>query len=187
MNDPVIREALLDFLAKTKNDPNTILVSEMGLSEGKAIIDVAMINGLMYGYEIKSDVDTLYRLDRQIETYKSFFQKLTIVTTKTHLAKVRQKCPKWVGIMLAYEENGVVYIRQVRQAKLNKQTSKQEITSLMWRDEARAALHSRGVRGLSSKPRAQLWLQIADLCDETELIALVKETMRSRRAWQVVG
>jgi hypothetical protein len=187
MNDPVIRKSLLDFLAKTKNDPNTILVSEMGLSEGKAIIDVAMINGIMCGYEIKSDVDTLYRLDRQIETYKKYFQKLTVVTTKSHLAKVRQKCPPWVGIMLAYEEDGIVHIRQLRQAKLNKKTSKQEITSLMWRDEARAILHSRGVKGISSAPRSQLWYQISELCDESELIAIVKDTMRSRRAWQVVG
>lgn len=187
MNDAVIRKALLSFLAETKNDPNTILVSEMGLSEGRAIIDVAMINGVMCGYEIKSDVDTLYRLERQIETYKNYFQKLTIVTTKTHLKKVRAKCPAWIGIILAHEEDGIIVIKQLRQPKYNRRTNKHDITSLLWRDEAKTLLASQGVKGISSAPRQHLWDVIANLYSESELIGIVKETMRSRRAWQVVG
>ena len=177
----------MDFLIKTKNDPNTIIVSEMGLSEGKAIVDVASINGIMCGYEIKSDVDSLYRLEKQISTYKDYFQKITVVTTKTHLAKIRKNYPNWLGIMIAYEENGSVLIKQLRQARYNKQTCKQEITSLLWRDEVRTLLASRGVRGISNTPRRQLWNVMADLCTEDELIGIIKETMRSRRSWQVVG
>lgn len=186
MNDAVIRKALLDFLAQTKNDPNTILVSEMGLSEGQAIIDVAMINGVMCGYEIKSDVDTLYRLERQIETYKKYFQKLTVVTTKTHLKKVRALCPTWIGIMLACEKDGIVSIRQLRQPRYNRRTSKHDITSLLWRDETKMLLASQGIKGISSAPRQHLWDITAELYDESELISIVKDTMRSRRAWQVV-
>lgn len=187
MNDFVIRKALMDFLIKTKNDPNTILVSEMGLSEGKAIIDVASINGIMCGYEIKSDVDSLYRLENQISTYKSYFQKITIVTTKTHLTKIRKNYPSWLGIMLAYEENGTVLVKQLRQARYNRQTDKQEMTSLLWRDEVRTLLAARGVRGISNAPRHQLWDVMAGLCSEDELIGIIKEAMRSRRSWQVVG
>lgn len=187
MNDFVIRNALIEFLTKTKKDPNSIVVSEMGLSEGKAIIDIAHINGIMCGYEIKSDVDTLYRLSGQIETYQDFFQKLTVVTTKSHLIKVRKNYPNWIGIMLAFEADGIVQIKELRRPKYNKKTNKHELTSLMWRDEARIILKSRGVKGISNVPRYQLWSRLADLCSEEELIAIIKETMRSRRAWQVVG
>jgi len=187
MNDLVIRKALVDFLVKTKSDPNTIIVSEMGLSEGKAIVDVASINGVMCGYEIKSDVDSLYRLEKQIHTYKNYFQKITVVTTKTHLAKIRKNYPNWLGLMLAYEEGGIVCIKQLRQPKYNRQTSKQEISSLLWRDEVKTLLALRGIKGISNAPRHQLWEVISDLCSEDELIGVVKETMRSRRSWQVVG
>ncbi len=187
MNDVVIREALVSLLTKTKEDPTTIVVSEMGLSEGRSIIDVATINGVMSGYEIKSDVDSLYRLDRQIATYQQFFQKLTIVTTKKHLAKIRMNYPAWIGLMLAYEVDGIVMIRQLRKPKLNRRTNNRDITTLLWRDEARMALKGRGVTGISSATRSILWDKMSQIHSQEELIAVVKTSMRSRRAWQVVG
>lgn len=177
----------MSLLTKTKEDPNTIVVSEMGLSEGKSIIDVALINGVMCGYEIKSDVDTLYRLEKQIETYQLFFQRLTIVTTKTHLVKVRVNFPKWIGIILASEENGVVYLKEIRKPKHNSRTNNRQISTLIWRDEAKVMLKNRGITGISSSPRSALWDILSELHSQEELIAIIKGIMRSRRAWQVVG
>ena len=66
-NDVEIRLALHSKLKPYRTAPNTIVVDELGLSHAKARIDVAVINGCVHGYEIKSSLDTLNRLPAQLE------------------------------------------------------------------------------------------------------------------------
>ena len=56
----------------------------MGVWSGTVRIDVAVLNGEMCGYEIKSDRDTLERLPFQIEIYSKEFDKLTLVVGRRH-------------------------------------------------------------------------------------------------------
>lgn len=59
--------------------PNTLVVNELGLSHAKVRIDVAVINGCVHGYEIKSSLDTLNRLPAQLELYSQCLERLTLV------------------------------------------------------------------------------------------------------------
>jgi hypothetical protein len=54
-------------LRRLKTHPNTLVIDELGLAHAKSRIDVAVINGCIHGYEIKSDKDTLDRLSKQID------------------------------------------------------------------------------------------------------------------------
>jgi hypothetical protein len=58
------------------------IIEELGVVHGKSRIDIAVINGLMHGYEIKSDKDTLQRLPEQMNMYNSVFNKVTLVVGK---------------------------------------------------------------------------------------------------------
>lgn len=188
MNDAIIRNSLLGFLKENKQDKNSILVSEMGLDGGSAIIDIALINGAMCGYEIKSDVDTLDRLRSQIPIYEKYFQYLTIVTTDKHLKNVREYLPNWVGIMLAEEHaSGTSNINSVRKPRFNKNMSKDELTKLIWKNEAQSLLYTKGVKGISNVPRRILWERIAETTTEDQLIQEIKKFMNSRSSWQVVA
>ncbi|WP_168198409.1 sce7726 family protein [Crassaminicella thermophila] len=74
--DPDIRELLLKKFLKTKafiSDPTTKLIHEMDVCFGTSRIDIAVINGKIHGYEIKSEQDTLDRLPAQIESYNKIF------------------------------------------------------------------------------------------------------------------
>src|SRR4051812_32014446 len=46
---------------------DTLVIDELGIAHAKARIDVAVINGCLHGFEIKSAADTLTRLPRQLE------------------------------------------------------------------------------------------------------------------------
>ncbi len=60
MNDFKIRTAIKDIEFKVHfTEIDTKVIDEMGLNQGSSIIDIAVINGSMMGYEIKSDHDTL--------------------------------------------------------------------------------------------------------------------------------
>ena len=49
-----------------RSEPNTVFLEELGLCQGDARVDYAVINGAMNGYEIKSDRDKLVRLPHRL-------------------------------------------------------------------------------------------------------------------------
>jgi hypothetical protein len=82
-NDNIIRKDFLKFLNKKHKDDKKIrILQEFSISDAR--IDIAVFNGIMHGYEIKSDVDTLKRLPQQIKAYDSIFDKITLIVGKAH-------------------------------------------------------------------------------------------------------
>lgn len=49
---PVLRSRLR---LKHANDTDTVVIEELGLCRGQVRVDVSVVNGLLHGYEIKSD------------------------------------------------------------------------------------------------------------------------------------
>ena len=96
MRDSDIRMALHGLLqARYGDDPNTLIRHEVGLCAGKRRIDVALVNGELAGYEIKSDEDTLIRLAGQAEVYSRVLDRVTLVTTEHHLDHALDVIPYW--------------------------------------------------------------------------------------------
>ena len=83
-------------LRHLKARPDTLVIDELGLAHARSRIDVAVINGCIHGYEIKSAKDTLDRLDAQIDIYRQTLQKLTIVAAPKHVAGVIAQRPGMV-------------------------------------------------------------------------------------------
>src|SRR6266851_6542601 len=102
MRDQDVRQALRDKLQdQYAYDPDTRIVEEMGVWSGSVRIDVAVINGELTGYELKSDRDTLERLPVQADLYSRVFDRLTLVVARRHAQKARDCIPKWWGIVVA--------------------------------------------------------------------------------------
>lgn len=86
MRDPEIRSELHRRLQlRHGNDPTVRIVDEMSVLTGACRIDVALINGRLEGFEIKSDSDSLSRLPRQAFAYGQVFDRLTMVWVSCHL------------------------------------------------------------------------------------------------------
>jgi hypothetical protein len=66
VRDRDVRQALhRKVLKEHHGDANTLVVDELGLRHGTCRVDIAVVNGFIHGYEIKSDADTLERLPRR--------------------------------------------------------------------------------------------------------------------------
>jgi len=50
---------------------DTLVVDELGLNHGECRADIAVINGHLVGYEIKSNKDSLRRLEGQVNSYNA--------------------------------------------------------------------------------------------------------------------
>jgi hypothetical protein len=188
MRDIDVRNALRrKILKRHYKDDGTLVIDEFGLSHGATRIDVAVANGRLHGFEIKSDADTLDRLPAQAEIYNKVFDYVTIVCGEKHEAEVRRLVPHWWGIKIAYSgKRGAVHFRQTRYPRLNRRINPIEVARLLWRDEAMMLLSEVAglTRGIKSKSREALYQKLADLFPVRELADLVRETLKAREGWR---
>nr|MBA2702680.1 sce7726 family protein [Blastocatellia bacterium] len=85
MNDKQLRHAVkTKVLERYAGDPETRILDELGLRHGAARIDIAVVNGILHGFELKSDMDSLKRLPHQVQIYSSVLDKVTLVVGRRH-------------------------------------------------------------------------------------------------------
>lgn len=187
MRDGDIRSELDDYLRRRHaDDPNTLIRHEMGLCGGKRRIDVALLNGEISGYEIKSDEDTLYRLFGQADVYGRVLDRVTLVTTTRHKEKAASLLPSWWGVMVARLEQGQVVFDPEREPDVNTGHDSFALAQLLWRGEALEELKIRGLsKGLSKKARHYVWMALAQSVAIEDLRVLVRERVKARPEWLV--
>lgn len=185
MRDLDIRAVLHARLAaREAGKSNVRLVHEMGVLAGECRVDLAVINGRLEGFEIKSERDSLERLPRQVEAYGKVFDRMTAVCAERHLEKVLATVPAWWGVEAARPRGDSVRIVRERAPKTNRALEPKAIAQLLWRAEALQALEELDAAGgLRSKPRDVLWTALAEALPERELRRLVRERLRSRECW----
>ncbi|BAQ09964.1 NADH dehydrogenase, FAD-containing subunit [Bacillus sp. OxB-1] len=185
LKDNDIRKVLLYTLeSRYSHDNETKIVNEMGILHGQSRVDVAVINGILHGYEIKSESDTLVRLPSQINDYSSVFDRMTIVVQRNYLEAVRTLIPKWWGIMLVTKRCDRINIREVRKGRVNPNTDPLALSHLLWRDEALEILKERGLqRGYLSKPRKVIYERLTQCLEIDELRRCISIQLRSREHW----
>ena len=102
----------------TLRETDTIIVEELGLCRGSVRADIAVINGLMKGFEIKSDRDTLQRLLTQAMVYSRVFDTATLVTAERHVAGAMLALPPWWGIEVIGNDGSLTEVRPTRPKSL---------------------------------------------------------------------
>jgi len=186
MRDLAIRQALLTHLAHVHRDDRcTVIVEELGLCQGDARIDVAVVNGSLTGYEIKSAYDTLDRLPGQNEMYSRSLTHVTVVAAGEHLIKLPTLIPSWWGITRAMQDGERVALTELRSSRQNPAIDPVAVAQLLWREELLQELDALGIcRGVRSKPRRALWSILAETVSLDTLIALVRRRLKARGDWR---
>ncbi len=181
MRDLDIRLILNAFLRDrfVLHDPSCILLDEFGLCQGTARVDVAVINGSIHGYEIKSEHDTLQRVDSQLAVYTKTLDYLTFVTNEKHLAHLDASIPAWCGLFVI-DKDGILRIE--RESQKNADIDPHSLVQLLWRDEAIAILRQLGFHKGMHRVKSALWHDIAEAVPVDELNEIVRDTLKTRDA-----
>lgn len=95
----IYKNAIAEKILLGKHNLNTAFML-MEFCVDDCIADAVVLNGTSHVYEIKSDMDSLERLDRQIAAYLKMFDFITIITTERFYNAVDSRAPKGVGIMV---------------------------------------------------------------------------------------
>lgn len=190
INDGIIRKALIRKLLQEGhlNDPDTVVIEELGLKHGTARVDVALVNGRLHGFELKSDLDTLLRLPRQMQVYNLILDQVTLVVGKDHLHEAINIIPDWWGVLIAKSIDLVGHVKfyEIRQPEDNPSLDSISIARLLWRDEALDILKQLGhTSGIRSKRRDVIYERLVSVLSQEELKAKVRRSLSTRINWRV--
>lgn len=182
-----IRSALhAQYLRHAKTSPDTIVIDELGLAHARSRIDVAVINGLINGYEIKSARDTLDRLSSQIDVYRYTLQKLTIVAAPNHVTGIVALTPSWCGLIEAeYGRRGGMSFNVLRKPVASPDIDPVMVAHLLWRNEVFDLLCGIGYAPKQlRRPRKQLYEMLCEALTLREITDSIRVFMVHRQAWR---
>ncbi len=96
-------ETLYYEILSNRHSDNAKLLSEVAVGGSKA--DIVVINGTTTVYEIKTELDTVNRLESQLDDYVKVFDRINILTCETKLKSINEilkKKPEFdvIGIFL---------------------------------------------------------------------------------------
>jgi hypothetical protein len=107
----VYRAALTHNILLGRHSLNTAsMLTEFRAGTCKA--DVAILNGTAAVYEIKSERDSLARLDNQITNYRKVFAKVYVVVAGPFVQEVLRSTPADVGVMSLVRWDRIQTIRE---------------------------------------------------------------------------
>lgn len=166
-------------------DVSSIVLDEFGVCLGSTRIDIAVINGKLHGYELKSDKDTLERLPSQVEMFSRVFDHVTLIAGSRHIDRVAGMIPDWWGLVVATEISGRTTTTALREPKDNPAVDPVSLAQLLWKNEMLSILDQHGLsKGIKSKPCPYLWQFMAQSFKLEELKQLVRSTLRARTDWR---
>jgi hypothetical protein len=107
----VYKNAIANKVLLGKHSLNTAsMLTEFRVGHCKA--DVVVLNGTSAVYEVKSERDSLRRLQRQLEQYLLVFAYVQVITCEAHLLAVESCIPTEVGIQILSDEYTIKSHRQ---------------------------------------------------------------------------
>ncbi|PSW39344.1 sce7726 family protein [Photobacterium leiognathi] len=156
--EPHIKLATINHLIdKNIIKKNNTIINEFNVGGYSRRVDLSIATDkYLYAFEIKSEYDSLYRLNGQIETYLKYFDKVFIVTTKKYINKVLLTTPPNVAIWEF--NNGVISI--IRKGKINKVNKKDIMLNMMNIDELKLLMKEEKIKSKDNKRKTLVELSL---------------------------
>lgn len=178
MKEVDIRRSLMSRLRQ--HDQEVMIREEMVIPGRDARIDIVAINGELHGFEIKSDRDTLKRLQSQSSAYGALFDRVTLVTASVHVQHAKELIPEWWGVCVALEDKSGINMKEERSALKNNSVSPYTVVGLLRRCEVEAALRLCG-----GKTRGhylhELNRELVNSLSMDELKGIVRQKLKARQ------
>jgi hypothetical protein len=182
MRDSDVRRAVKAWLGvEYAGDRETRIIEEMGVWSGSVRIDIAIINGSLSGYELKSDHDTLERLPHQRDLYGRVFDFLHLIVGKRHAEDAEKLLPSWWGIRIAVASGDEIKLLRHREPAPNPTLDPYLIAELLSKDEAIGVLEAVELaKGWRSKPIRLVHERLANELPLDDLKDRVRTILKGR-------
>ena len=131
-----IKQAVLDKLSSKALAEDAVIVSEMVIGKADRRADLVVANGHLHAVEIKSDLDSLRRLEGQLAVYLSRFDKVTLVVSKKFVEQALENSPSRVAVWEAVETaTGAAKLTIRRQGRIEQVKDKSLLCDFLLKSE----------------------------------------------------
>lgn len=133
--EPQIKASILNHLRRRDNLSNyDAIINEFPVGNFSRRVDLAIINeNNFFAFEVKSEADSLKRLQGQTQKYLQYFDKVIVVAATKHINKILDLVPNNVAVWEV--KDSIIIVR--RRGKKIKITDKSNILELMKVNELR--------------------------------------------------
>lgn len=164
-----------------------VLIDELGFvnrHEGKTVdlsfrADLALANGRLVAFEIKSGADSLKRWPDQCEAYSNVFDEIWLCTHGRHLEKALSVTPKGIGILIADDLGGLAVLRH---AQLNQKTNSFDLSGLLWRNELEELCIEHDIKFRSRETKSEIRKLVSRTVPHEALREFVLRQLKMRKA-----
>ncbi|TMN38843.1 sce7726 family protein [Pseudoalteromonas sp. S2755] len=141
------KAAAIDWLiARGELCKDAVLINELPVDDFSRRADLVVANGKLQAFEIKSDADSLTRLEGQIQTYLTFFDKVTLICSPKFTEKAKQILPPRVEVVeLNFADACTPKIKIRRRGKIDRINTASRFLSFVDKRELVRALRNRGI------------------------------------------
>lgn len=112
-NEYVYKNLLISYIKSEESQLNYALFSEMDIGACSRV-DIAHFSSSNHAYEIKTELDSFARLDKQLCDYKKGFEYVWVVVPEQKLKKLLLTVDKSIGIKLLDAENNLIVYRKAQ-------------------------------------------------------------------------
>lgn len=122
MNEKEIRDNLIVFLKnKYSCNKDVSFIKELFIAQFKQRADLVVANGKLISFEIKSELDSLSRLPKQLESYTKHFEETIVVCAEKHFEKVKNISNLNVGIWIVSQNGKFKIVKNPKTISISKE------------------------------------------------------------------
>lgn len=187
LNPIEIRESLKIWVTQRfELGKGDILIDELGFynkSPSSTVdksfrADLALANGRLVGFEIKSEKDSLKRWEAQKVAYTNVFDEVWLCSHAKHLSKAIETTPDHIGVILVDNFHSLAVVRKATSS--HGMNNIYDLAGLLWREEINelAEMHSVKIKSRATKREARETLAAQLALEEVRNFVLCKLKLR---------
>lgn len=171
-------EVIKYYLARERiPQRNAITAFEIGVLNSR--VDLGTINDRSYAYEIKTALDSLAKLPRQLADYSTVFEFVTVVAHERHCPHILSSIPEHCGIRSYHHTADGIRFSLVRKATRSPLLHAMSQIRCLTSQELRGLLRETGVKPIGNTRQQRLDTVLAHVPDR-RINALFKQTLKRR-------
>ena len=149
---------------------------------GKSRADALMVTETeLIGFEIKSDMDSLERLEKQIKNYNRFCDKNYLVVGNKYALKAEEHIPDFWGLCYVFaDEEGGLHMEVLREAVQNPRIRLKTQMKFLWRSELISIMKEFKLGGVSKRNKKEMVERILECLEKEEVKTLLCDRLLER-------
>lgn len=165
-----------------------ILINELGffnknpnsMIDNNYRADLALANGRLVGFEIKSEKDTLKRWEIQKVAYSNVFDEVWLCVHSKHLEKALAMTEQHIGILLIDNYGSLAVVRQA--TKNHGFNNIYDLSGLLWREEIDELTKSYKIKVKSRTTKKEVREMLAEHLSLEQVRDFVLQKIKLRKA-----